>query len=89
MLLRDYRLEIFNNECMPHAMSVQCHAHLNEDVSEASPSLNSELGGFEYKKDPPSVAFRVHGKLITVYGQKIAVNALKDRGAKELTTNEL
>jgi ArsR family metal-binding transcriptional regulator len=78
MLLKSYGLEIFNNECMPGAMTVQCFAHLDQDVSEALPFLNAELGGFEYIKDPPSVTFRVHGKLLTVHGKKIAVNALED-----------
>ncbi len=78
MLLESYRLEIFNNECMPGAMSVQCFAHLDQDVSAALPFLNTELGGFTYIKDPPSVTFRLHGKLLTLHGNKIAVNALKD-----------
>jgi ArsR family metal-binding transcriptional regulator len=78
MLLESYRLEIFNNECMPGAMTVQCFAHLDQDVSDALPFLNAELGGFTYIKDPPSVTFRLHGKLLTVHGNKIAVNALKD-----------
>ncbi len=78
MLLESYRLEIFNNECMPGAMTVQCFAHLDQNVSEALPFLNAELGGFEYIKNPPSVTFRLHGKLLTVHGNKIAVNALKD-----------
>ncbi len=78
MLLESYRLEIFNNECMPGAMSVQCFAHLDQNVSEVLPFLNAELGGFEYIKDPPSVTFRLHGKLLTVHSNKIAINALKD-----------
>jgi ArsR family metal-binding transcriptional regulator len=78
MLLESYRLEIFNNECMPGAMTVQCFAHLDQNVSEALPFLNAELGGFTYIKDPPSVTFRLHGKLLTVHGKKIAINALKD-----------
>ena len=78
MLLESYQLEIFNNECMPGAMTVQCFAHLDQDVSAALPFLNAELGGFEYIPDPPSVTFRLHGKLLTVHGDKIAVNALKD-----------
>lgn len=78
MLLESYRLEIFNNECMPGAMTVQCFAHLDQNISAALPFLNAELGGFEYIKDPPSVTFRLHGKLLTVHGNKIAVNALKD-----------
>jgi hypothetical protein len=41
MLLQSYRLEIFNNACMPGAMSVQCYAHLDQDVSDALPFLNA------------------------------------------------
>jgi ArsR family metal-binding transcriptional regulator len=78
MLLQSYRLEIFNNACMPGAMSVQCYAHLDQDVSDALPFLNAELGGLTYIKDPPSVTFQLQGKLLTVHGRKIAVNALKD-----------
>jgi ArsR family metal-binding transcriptional regulator len=78
MLLESYRLEIFNNQCMPGAMTVQCFAHLGQDVSRALPYLNAELGGFKYIKEPPSVTFRVHGKLMTVYGRKMAINALRN-----------
>lgn len=78
MLLDGYRMEIFNNECMPGAMTVQCFAHLDQDVGPALPYLNAVLGGFEYIREPPSVTFRSQGKLITVHGRKIAVNALKD-----------
>lgn len=78
MLLESYRLEIFNSACNPGAMAVHCHAHLEQDVSLALPFLNTVLGGFEYVQEPPSVTFKAHGKLITVHGRKIAVNALKD-----------
>jgi ArsR family metal-binding transcriptional regulator len=78
MLLKSYRMELFNNECMPSAMTIQCFAHLYQDVSAALPYLNAVLVGFEYIKEPPSVTFREQGKLITVYGRKIAINAIKD-----------
>jgi ArsR family metal-binding transcriptional regulator len=78
VLLESYRLEIFNSECNPGAMAVHCFAHLDQDVGRALPYLNTVLGGFEYIQDPPSVTFKAHGKLITVHGRKIAVNALKD-----------
>lgn len=78
MLLNTYKLEIFNSECMPGAMTVHCFAHLDQDVSCALPYLNTVLGGSTYITEPPSVTFKVQGKLITVHGQKIAVNALKD-----------
>ena len=63
---------------MPRAMSVQCFAHLDQDIGVALPYVNAVLGGFEYIKEPPSVTFRTQGKLITVHKQKIAINALKD-----------
>ena len=78
MLLESYTKEIFNSECQPSAMAVHCFAHLDQDVSEAIPYLNAVLGGFTYTKDPPSVTFKVQGKLITVHAKKIAINALKD-----------
>ena len=78
MLLKDYRLEIFKSKCQADAKGVHCFAHLNQDVSNALPYLNTVLGGFEYLQDPPAVTFRAQGKLITVHGDKIAVNALKD-----------
>lgn len=78
MLLKSYTKEIFRPKCNPGFQSVHCIAHLDQDVSEALPYLNAELGGFEYFKDPPTVTFRVQGKIITVHPRKIAVNALKD-----------
>lgn len=77
-MLKNYRLEIFKSKCQPDAKGVHCFAHLEEDVSQVLPYLNAVLGGFEYLNDPPAVTFRAQGKLITVHGKKIAVNALKD-----------
>jgi ArsR family metal-binding transcriptional regulator len=78
MLLKTYHLEIFNSKCNPGAMAVHCFAHLDQDVSQAIPYLNAVLGGFNFTREPPSVTFRSQGKLITVHGDKIAINALKD-----------
>ena len=62
---------------------------MDQDVSEALPYLNASLGGFTYIKDPPSVTLRVYGKLITVYGDRIAVNALKDEEEADKILNWL
>ena len=78
MLLKTYTKEIFRAKCNPGFESVHCIAHLGQDISGVIPYLNTVLGGFVYIKDPPSVTFRVQGKLITVHGRKIAINALKD-----------
>ncbi len=79
MLLSGYRLEIMKPVCNNTFESLHCIAHLNENISEVLPYLNSALGGDSYIKDPPSVTFKLYGKLITVHGQKIAVNALWDQ----------
>lgn len=77
-MLKGYRKEIIRPECRPEAESVHCIAHLDEDITEVIPYLNAALGGFQYIKDPPSVSFKLHGKLIAVHGGKICVNALRD-----------
>jgi ArsR family metal-binding transcriptional regulator len=80
VLLQSYTKNIFRAECNPQFESLHCIANLDQDVSEALPYLNAWLGGFEYLKDPPAVIFRSHGRLITVQGREIAINALKDEG---------
>lgn len=78
MLLRTYRKEIFRPECNPSFQSLHCIAHLKDDVSDVLPYLNAALGGDTYTHEPPTVTFKLHGKLITVSGNRIAINALKD-----------
>lgn len=78
MLLSGYTKEIFLSKCMPGARSIHCHAHLKEDVSAVLPYLNTVLGGTSFTREPPSVTFKIHGKLISVHAQKIAINALQD-----------
>ncbi|WP_299982727.1 (Fe-S)-binding protein [Desulfobacula sp.] len=83
MLLKTFTKEIFRSKCMPSAESVHCFAHLDEDIQDVLPYLNAELGGSSYTKEPPSVTFKVHGKLMTVHPRKIAINALKDEKEAE------
>ena len=77
MLLKTYTKEIFRSKCMPGAESLHCFAHLDQDVQGALPYLNAELGGSSYAKDPPSVTFKVHGRLITVHPKKNAINPIE------------
>jgi len=79
MLLTGYKMEILRPECNSSFQSVHCIAHLDQDISEVLPYLNADLGGFSYVVDPPSVTFKSHGKLITVYADRIAMNALEDQ----------
>jgi len=78
MLLKTYTKEIFRPECNPDFESLHCIAHLDQDISGVLPYLNAELGGFDYVKDPPAVIFKSQGRLISVHGDKIAINSLKD-----------
>lgn len=78
MLLKNYTKEIFRSKCNTEAQSLHCFAHLEQDVSKVIPYLNAELEGDSFTRDPPSVTFKAHGKLIAVHPDKIAVNALKD-----------
>ena len=78
-----YHIKIFRPECNPNFESVHCIAHLESDISEVLPYLKAALGGSTYTQDPPSVTFKVHGKLISVHSQEIAINALKDEEEAE------
>jgi ArsR family metal-binding transcriptional regulator len=78
MLLTGYTKKIFRPECNPSFESVHCIAALDDDVSEALPYLNAELGGNQYVADPPTLMLHAHGKIIKVSGREIAVNALRD-----------
>ncbi len=78
MLLKSFTREIVRAECNPSFESVHCIARLDQNIEPVLPYLNTVLGGFEYLKDPPAVVFKSRGRLITVQGQKIAINALED-----------
>lgn len=83
MLLKGWTTVITRAECRPEAQTVHCIARLHENVSEAIPYLNAVLGGYTYIKDPPSVTFRSQGKLISVHGDHIAINAVRDEEEAE------
>ena len=78
MLLKGYELEIFRSKCNPEAKGVHCFAHLNDDVSEVLPFLNTVLGPCVFTEIPPALMFKSYGKLITLHSKVIAVNALRD-----------
>ena len=87
MLLKTYRKEIFRPECNPNFTSLHCYAHLNEDVGQVIPYLNAELGGFQCTKEPPSITFKIRGRLITVHSRQISINSLKDEEEAEKIVN--
>lgn len=83
MLLDGYEKEMFLPKCNPNFQSVHCVARLDQDISEVLPYLNTELGGSDFVKSPPSLTLRIHGKLITLHAREIYVNALKDESEAE------
>jgi len=83
MLLESYTKRIFRAECNPRFESLHCIATLHQDVSAVLPYLNTVLGGFEYLKDPPALVLRSAGRLITIHGREIAINALRDEAEAE------
>ena len=78
MLLDGYTKEMFLPKCNPNFQSVHCVAHLDQDISEVLPYLNTAMGGGDYLRSPSSLTLRIHGKLITLHAREIFVNALKD-----------
>lgn len=78
MLLKNYTKEIFRPECNPQFQSLHCFAHLDEDIREVLPYLNTVLGGSGFTEDPPSLMLQIHGRLIALHPKKIAINALKN-----------
>ena len=89
MFLKTYRKEIFRPECNPEFESLHCIAYLDQDISGVLPYLNAALGGFDYVKEPPAVIFKSQGRLISVHGDKIAINALKDEAQADQILNWL
>jgi ArsR family metal-binding transcriptional regulator len=83
MLLQGFRKEMFRPKCNPNFESVHCVAHLDQDISEVLPFLNTELAGGDYIRSPASLTLHVHGKLITLHAREIYVNALKDEEEAE------
>ena len=89
MFLKTYRKEIFRPECNPEFESLHCIAYLDQDISGVLPFLNAALGGFDYVKQPPAVIFKSQGRLISVHGDKIAINALKNEAQADQILNWL
>jgi len=82
VLLKGYSKVISRPRCNSNFESLHCIVRLNEDIRGALPYLSSLLGG-TYIKNPPSVSLKVHGRLIGVHPDRIAINALRDEAAAD------
>ncbi len=65
-------------ECRSREGCLQCMAHLDSDISEVIPYLNSELNGFLFLEDPLSFSFRMKEKVVVVFHDRIGINMVRD-----------
>jgi ArsR family metal-binding transcriptional regulator len=77
MLVKSYRKE-FVLPPNPKARHLRCYAHLDGNIGELLPYLNTVLGGYQYYREPPMLTLKFQAKLITLYSQMIAINMVKD-----------
>jgi ArsR family metal-binding transcriptional regulator len=62
----------------PIAQHLRCYAHIDGDISEVLPYLNTVMKGHQFYHDPPSLTLKFQGKLITLTSHEIAINIVKD-----------
>jgi ArsR family metal-binding transcriptional regulator len=77
MLIERYRTEF----CLPpnpQARHLRCYAHLDVDITEILPHLNTVLGGYQYCQEPPMLTLKHQAKLITLHPKMIAINIVTD-----------
>ena len=82
MLLEGYRKEF----CLPpnpKAKHLRCYAHLDGNIGEVLPYLNTTLGGYQYYQEPQMLTLKFQAKLITLYPKMIAINMVADEAEGE------
>ena len=82
MLMEGYRKEF----CLPpnpEAKHLRCYAHLDGDIGEVLPYLNTVLRGYQYYREPQMLTLKFQAKLITLYPQMIAINMVEDEAEAE------
>ncbi|MDR3569037.1 MAG: (Fe-S)-binding protein [Syntrophobacteraceae bacterium] len=84
MLIGDYTTEFVRISCGSETGAPDLVIHLDRDISEVIPYLNTVFEGFQYTKEPRSVSFRLgDGKLVVVHPRKICVSAPGDKSEGE------
>lgn len=75
MLIENYTTEWVRLTCGSETGMPDLVIHLERDISEVIPYLNSVFGGFQYTREPRSVSFRLNGKLVVVHPREICVSS--------------
>jgi ArsR family metal-binding transcriptional regulator len=82
MPIKTYHLEF----CLPPnpgATHLRGVAHLDADITDILPYLNTVLRGHLFVRQPPSLTIKYRAKLITFHPRDIAINILKDEAEAE------
>jgi len=82
MLVEGYRKEF----CLPpnpKAKHLRCYAHLDCDIGELLPYLNTVLRGYQYYREPLMLTLKFQAKLITLYPKMIAINMVAGEAEAE------
>jgi ArsR family metal-binding transcriptional regulator len=82
MLVNQYHTK-FVRPPNPTAQHLRCFAHLDGDIGEVLPYLNTVLHGHQFCPEPPSLTLKYHAKLITLTSHEIAINMVKDQAEAE------
>jgi ArsR family metal-binding transcriptional regulator len=82
MLVNQYNTK-FVRPPNPTAQHLRCYAHLDGDISEVLPYLNTGLKGYQFCPEPPSLTLKYQAKLITLTSHEIAINMVKDQTEAE------
>lgn len=82
MLVARYRKEL-SLPPNPKAKHLRCYAHLDGDIGEVLPYLNTVLGGYQYYQEGQMLTLKFQAKLITLYPKMIAINMVEDEAEAE------
>jgi ArsR family metal-binding transcriptional regulator len=82
MLVHQYHTR-FVRPPNPTAQHLRCFAHLEGDIREVLPYLNTVLHGHQFCPELPSLTLKYHAKLITLTSHEIAINMVKDQAEAE------
>jgi ArsR family metal-binding transcriptional regulator len=88
-MLKGYHIDLVRAKSNSNMDLIFCIAHLDQDVSEVLPYLNRILRGHQYTKEPPSVLFKMDGRIVVVRPREIAINSVKDASDAEETVEWL
>ena len=87
-LINAYEVRLATPECLPTAARFQAIISFEDDISEAMPYLNAELGGYDYYHQDKILLWKDKGRLYAFRAHQIAVAPVNDtEEASELAQN--